>query len=105
MVCLKHIIYSCLTYHEIMLVKQDILGLMFRIFYLRLGLFPEAATGGVLWKKMFLEISQNSQENTCVSSPVPDFNLFQFLQMLIKRKLLVSAEGEGGGEPPTKFSK
>ena len=26
----------------------------------------EAATGGVLWKKVFLEISQNSQENTCV---------------------------------------
>ena len=25
----------------------------------------EAATGGALWKKMFLEISQNSQENTC----------------------------------------
>ena len=27
--------------------------------------FTEAATGGVLWKKVFLEISQNSQENTC----------------------------------------
>ena len=25
----------------------------------------EAATIGALWKKMFLEISQNSQENTC----------------------------------------
>ena len=25
----------------------------------------EAVTGGVLWKKLFLEISQNSQENTC----------------------------------------
>ena len=25
----------------------------------------EAATIGVLWKKVFLEISQNSQENTC----------------------------------------
>ena len=25
----------------------------------------EAATGGVLWKKVMLEISQNSQENTC----------------------------------------
>ena len=25
----------------------------------------EAATGGVLWKKVFLEISQNPQENTC----------------------------------------
>ena len=27
--------------------------------------FTEAATRGVLWKKVFLEISQNSQENTC----------------------------------------
>ena len=26
---------------------------------------PEAGTRGVLRKKMFLEISQNSQENTC----------------------------------------
>ena len=26
--------------------------------------FSEAATRGVLWKKMFLKISQNSQENT-----------------------------------------
>ena len=25
----------------------------------------EAATGGVLWEKVLLEISQNSQENTC----------------------------------------
>ena len=28
-------------------------------------LLSEAATRGVLWKKVFLEISQNSQENTC----------------------------------------
>ena len=27
--------------------------------------WSEAATGGVLLKKVFLEISQNSQENTC----------------------------------------
>ena len=27
--------------------------------------FSEAATRGALWKKVFLEISQNSQENTC----------------------------------------
>ena len=26
--------------------------------------FSEAATGGVLWKKVFLKISQNSRENT-----------------------------------------
>ena len=25
----------------------------------------EAATRNVLWKKVFLEISQNAQENTC----------------------------------------
>ena len=30
-----------------------------------LTLCPEAATGGVLDKKVLLEISQNSQENTC----------------------------------------
>ena len=28
-------------------------------------ILPEAATGGVLWEKVFLEILQNSQENTC----------------------------------------
>ena len=27
--------------------------------------YPEAATRGVLWKKVFLEILQNLQENTC----------------------------------------
>ena len=27
--------------------------------------WPEAATGGVLYKKVFLKILQNSQENTC----------------------------------------
>ena len=26
---------------------------------------PGATTGGVLWEKVFLEISQNSQENNC----------------------------------------
>ena len=29
-------------------------------------LFEEAATGGVLLKKVFLEISRNQQEDTCV---------------------------------------
>ena len=28
-------------------------------------LYSEAAAGSVLWEKMFLETSQNSQENTC----------------------------------------
>ena len=27
--------------------------------------FTEAATGGVLWNKVFLKISKNLQENTC----------------------------------------
>ena len=27
---------------------------------------PKAATGGVLWKKVFLKILQISRENTCV---------------------------------------
>ena len=27
--------------------------------------FPEAATRGVLWKNVFLEISENLQENNC----------------------------------------
>ena len=27
----------------------------------------EAATGGILWKKVFLKILQNSRENTCAS--------------------------------------
>ena len=30
-----------------------------------LPLWSEATTRGVLWKKVFLEISQNSQEDTC----------------------------------------
>ena len=29
----------------------------------------EAAAGGVLLEKVFLDISQNSQENTCVRVP------------------------------------
>ena len=28
--------------------------------------YLEAATGGVLWKKLFLKISQYSQESNCV---------------------------------------
>ena len=39
----------------------------------------EAATGYVLWEKVFLEISQNSQENTCVR----DF--FKKVATLLKR--------------------
>ena len=32
-------------------------------------LSSEAATGGVLLKKVFLEILQNSQQNTCARDP------------------------------------
>ena len=32
-------------------------------------LASEAATGGVLWKKFFLKILLNSQENTCAGRP------------------------------------
>ena len=45
------------------------LGLHHQCFLEVLKLFSqpsEAATRGVLWKKVFLEISRNSQENTCV---------------------------------------
>ena len=34
--------------------------------YLLICHTSEAATGGVLFKKLFLKISQYSQENTCV---------------------------------------
>ena len=30
----------------------------------------EAATRGILWRKVFLKISQNSQENTCTRDSV-----------------------------------
>ena len=39
----------------------------------RFQIDAEAATRGVLWEKVFLEISENSQENTCSRvSSVPD---------------------------------
>ena len=37
------------------------------MFIFKLILYPEAASRGVLRKKVFLEISQNSQENTCAT--------------------------------------
>ena len=37
---------------------------------MQLGLYSEALTGGVLYKKVFLlEISQNSHENSCTRAP------------------------------------
>ena len=35
----------------------------YKVIYLKI---TKAATGGVLWKKVFLKILQISQENTCV---------------------------------------
>ena len=32
-------------------------------------LYSEAATWGILWEKVFLKMSQNSQENTCAGFP------------------------------------
>ena len=40
---------------------------LFYVIYFAIIIFiSEAAIRGVLWKKVFLEISLNSQENTCV---------------------------------------
>ena len=44
----------------------------------------EAAAGGVLYKKMFLKISQNSQENTC--SRVSFFNKVAGLSLQLYEK-------------------
>ena len=38
---------------------------------------PEAATGGVLWKKLFLKILQNSQKK-----PVPEETTLNFVKFL-----------------------
>ena len=45
---------------------------------------PETATGGVLRKKVFLKVSQNSQENTIVNRPyIPPYRP----STLLKRKI------------------
>ena len=49
----------------------------------RFPLDSEEATGGVLLEKVFLEISQNSQENTCASlffNKVAGLQLAKFLR-------------------------
>ena len=52
---------------------------------------PEVATRGVLCKKVFLEISQNSQENTCAR--VSFFNNVAGLRptTLLKKEALAQA--------------
>ena len=58
--------------------------------YYRYFQYTEAATRGVLCKKVFLEISQNSQENTCarVSFLVKLQAQVPFLQNTSRRLLL-----------------
>ena len=62
----------------------------------------EVATGGVLWKKVFLEVSQNSQENTCVRVVIKKETLTQVLSCefceiskstFLNRTPLVAASG------------
>ena len=65
---------NCLLYHKVyQLIKSLIASLpnlgrcSILLQYLQYSLvFSEAAIRDVLWTKMFLEISQNSLENTCV---------------------------------------
>ena len=52
-------------------------GLFFRWFTVKVsvfhGLWAVTATGGVLWEEVFLEISQNTQENTCAAGGALNF--------------------------------
>ena len=45
----------------------------------------KAATRGILWNKVFLEISQNSQENT--SAKVPFLTKLQMPATLLKKRI------------------
>ena len=45
----------------------------------------EASTRGVLWKKVFLEISQNSQANTCARASFLIKLQASGLQLYLKR--------------------
>ena len=49
--------------------KDSFFLLLLRFVLLILDLSPEAANRGVLYKKLFLEILQYSQENTCSEVP------------------------------------
>ena len=62
----------CFIDHELEIIKYlchwrcvELTYLHMSVEFLKFYYKPEAATVGVLWKKVFLEISQNSQENTC----------------------------------------
>ena len=45
----------------------------------------KAATRGILWNKVFLEISQNSQENACAK--VPFLTKLQMPATLLKKRI------------------
>ena len=68
--CWLHITYSEITsvFSQFFIYTRDCTKLQtshhIPIFYLSSS---ETATGGVLWKKVFLKISQNSQKNTCAT--------------------------------------
>ena len=67
----------CQIYVHSKQLKSDLLSLVFTVFYRKIFLsfhfhfhrgyfiITEAAPTGVLWENIFLEISQNTQENTC----------------------------------------
>ena len=46
----------------------------------------DAATGGVLWKKVFLKISQNSQENSCTRDSFNEVIVFPYCFTLMNDK-------------------
>ena len=67
--CEKNLIFLVLFVCFAWLLSKDknsFFLLLLRFVLLLLVLSPEAATRGVLYKKLFLEILQYSQENTCV---------------------------------------
>ena len=80
--------------------------------------FSEAATRGALWEKVLLEISQNSQENTCAKPEACNFIKketlaqvfsFEFYEIskntFFHRTLLVAASGFSFKTFLIKFSK
>ena len=59
----------------------------------------EAATRGVLLKKVFLEISQNSQENTCARVSFLHINVMLYIERhnCHSKELSVQTESATGG--------
>ena len=67
----NHIFLEIFAWFALLLskYKNSFVLLLLRSVLLILDLSPEVATRGVLYKKLFLEILQYSQENTCVGVP------------------------------------